>query len=126
MSSVEILRDLRGGSMTIRSSIFLILAAGALCRLLDAQISQAADQPVAITVEVQNTTLYRGDTFDLSKIAKDPGPTTSVNTAFITSYNIGDIRTINGGAVLGIWSYTVGALPFRANPQPGQPIADVD
>jgi uncharacterized protein (TIGR03437 family) len=113
--------------MTIRSFSFLIIAACALCRLLDAQTSPAAaDAPVVITVEAQNSTLYRGDTFDLSKIAKDPGPTTSVNTAFITSFNIADIRTINGGTARGIWSYTVGALPFRANPQPGQPIADVD
>jgi uncharacterized protein (TIGR03437 family) len=125
-SPVEILRDLREGSMNIRSSRFLIIAAGALCRLLDAQTSPAADAPVVITVEAQNSTLYRGDTFDLSKIAKDPGPTTSVNTAFITVFNVGDIRTVNGETVKGIWSYTAQAMPFRANPQPGQPIADVD
>ena len=112
--------------MTIRSSTFLIVAAGALCHLLDAQTSPAADAPVVITVEVQNSTLYRGDTFDLSKIAKDPGPTTSVNTAFITVFNVGDIRTVNGETVKGIWSSPAQALPFHANPQPGQPIADVD
>ena len=125
-SPVDILRDLGEGCMTIRSCMVLIIAAGALCRLLDAQTSPAAGAPVVITVEAQNSTLYRGDTFDLSKIAKTPGPTTSVNTAFITSFNVGDIRTVNGEAAQGIWSYTVQALPFRANPQPGQPIADVD
>jgi uncharacterized protein (TIGR03437 family) len=112
--------------MTIRSSTLLIIAAGTLCHLLDAQTSPAANAPVVITVEVQNGALYRGDTFDLSKIAKDPGPTTSVNTAFITTFNVGDVRTVNGEAVTGIWSSPALALPFRANPQPGQPIADVD
>src|SRR5215469_11191047 len=106
--------------MTIRSSRFLIIAAGALSRLLDAQTSPAADAPVVITVEVQDSTLYRGDTFDLSKIAKNPGPTTSVNTAFITAFNVGDIRSVNGETVKGIWSAPVLALPFHANPQPGQ------
>jgi hypothetical protein len=112
--------------MTIRRFTFLILAAGTLCQLLYAQTSPFADAPVVLTVEVQNATLYRADTFDISKIAKDPGPTTSVNQAFITSVNIGDLRMVNGEAVKGIWSSPAFALPFRANPQPGQPIADVD
>jgi uncharacterized protein (TIGR03437 family) len=112
--------------MTIRRFTFLILAAGALCQLLYAPTSPAADAAIVVTVELQNVTLYRGDTFDISKIAKDPGPTTSVNQAFVTSVNIGDLRTVNGEAVKGIWSSPVFALPFRANPQPGQPISDVD
>jgi hypothetical protein len=112
--------------MTIRRFALLILATGALCRLAHAQTSPSPDAPVVLTVEVQNTQLYRGDTFDISKIAKNPGPTTSVNQAFLTSVNIGDVRTVNGEEVKGIWSSPVFALPFRANPQPGQPIADVD
>ncbi len=112
--------------MTIRRFTFLILAAGALCQLLYSQTSRAADAAVVLTVEVQNTTTYRSDTFDISKIAKSPGPTTSVTQAFVPSFNIGDMRTVNGEAVKGIWSSPALALPFRANPQPGQPIADVD
>ena len=51
--------------MNIRSCTFLIVGAGILCRLLNAQNSPAADAPVVITMEAQNSTLYRGDTFEL-------------------------------------------------------------
>jgi hypothetical protein len=85
------------------------------------------EQPVVIAVEGTDTVLYRGTTFDLSKLAKDPNPTTSVNTAFLPSTSVADIRSWNGQSARGIWSYqVVMALPFRANPQPGQFIADMD
>jgi uncharacterized protein (TIGR03437 family) len=105
---------------------FLILAAATLCRLLSAQIFSAADAPVVITIEGENDVLYRGDTFDASKIAKTTSATMSVNTAFLTSVAVGDIRTVNGKPVTGIRSYQVLAMPFRANPSPGQVISDMD
>jgi hypothetical protein len=66
------------------------------------------------------------DTFDASKIAKTASATTSVNTAFLTSVNVGDIRTVKGQPAKGIWSYQVVAMPCRANPSPGQAISDMD
>jgi hypothetical protein len=103
------------------------LLSGAFGAAAFAQTAPVMEQPVVITVEGDDSTLYRGTTFDLSKLAKDPNPTTSVNTAFLPSVNVADIRNWNGQPVKGIWSYQViMALPLRANPQPGQFIADVD
>lgn len=103
------------------------LLGSALSAAAFAQTTPVSDQPVVITVETTDSVLYRGDTFDLTKIAKNPGMTTSVNQAFLPSVNIADIRTVNGQPAKGIWSYqVVMALPFRANPLPGQAISDVD
>ena len=102
------------------------LLGGAYSAVAFAQSAPVAEQPVVITVDTEDSVLYRGDTFDLSKLAKNPNPTTSVNTVFLTSVNVGDVRTVNGQPAKGIWSYQVLAMPFRANPQPGQAIADVD
>lgn len=88
--------------------------------------AQTMDEPVVLTIDVENTVIYRGTVFDASKIAKDPGPTTSVNQAFVDAINIGDIVAVNGKPVKGVWSSTVYATPFKAVPQPGQVIADYD
>jgi hypothetical protein len=103
------------------------LLGGACGPVAFAQTTPVVEQPVVITVEGDNSVLYRGDTFDISKIAKNPTPTTSTNQAFIASINVGDVRTVNGQPAKGLWSYhTTLAMPFRASPQPGQPIADMD
>src|ERR1051326_4811936 len=86
--------------------------------------AQAMDEPLVLKVDVENTVVYRGTVFDASKIAKDPGPTTSVNQAFVQAINVGDIVAINGTPVKGVWSSTVYATPFSSAPQPGQVIAD--
>lgn len=92
-----------------------------------AQTAPAVEQPVAISVGTTDVVLYRAETFDSTKLAKTPSLTTSVNTAFLASASIGDVRTINGKAAKGIWSYQIVlALPFRAAPQPGQAVADMD
>ena len=92
-----------------------------------AQTAPVVEQPVVITVGTTDDVLYRAETFDYTKIAKTPSLTTSVNTAFLASANIGDVRTMNGKPAQGIWSYQiVAALPFRAVPQPGQAVADMD
>jgi len=101
---------------------FLLLAA----LVCPAILAQTLDDPVILTVEVANSVIYRGTVFDATKIAKDPGPTTSANQAFIEAMNLGDIVSVNGKPVKGIWSSSVLAMPYRANPQPGQPIADFD
>src|ERR1051325_1639541 len=91
-----------------------------------AAMAQAVDEPVVLTIDVENTVTYRGTVFDASKIAKDPGPTTSVNQAFVDAINIADIISVNGKPVKGAWSSWAFATPFRAAPQPGQLIADFD
>jgi uncharacterized protein (TIGR03437 family) len=82
--------------------------------------------PVILTIDIENDVLYRGNVSDVSELAKSPRPTTSVNQAFLESVAIADIVAVNGDAVKGIRLYHVRALPFRANPASGQPIADVD
>jgi uncharacterized protein (TIGR03437 family) len=89
-------------------------------------LAQALEDPVVLTIDVENNVIYRGTVFDASKLAKDPGPTTSVNQAFVEAINIGDIVAINGKPAKGMWSSTVYATPFRSAPQPGQLIADFD
>jgi hypothetical protein len=94
------------------------------CRFLAAQT--ADDEPVVLTLNIENTVIYRGTVFDAAKLAKDPGPTTSVNQAFVESMNVGDVVSINGKPVKGLWSSSAFAMPYRSAPQPGQPIADFD
>jgi len=91
-----------------------------------AVLAQALEDPVVLTIDVENNVIYRGTVFDASKLAKDPGPTTSVNQAFVEAINIGDIVAVNGKPAKGMWSSTVYATPFRSAPQPGQMIADFD
>lgn len=115
--------------MSFRSSILALVSVllGGFTAIALAQAPPALEQPVVIAFEGTDSVLYRGTTFDLSKLAKDPNPTTSVNTAFLPSTNVADIRNWNGLPTKGIWSYqVVMAVPFRANPQPGQFIADMD
>jgi hypothetical protein len=88
--------------------------------------AQTMDEPVVLTIDVENTVTYRGNVFDASKIAKDPGPTTSVAQSFIEGVNIGDIVAVNGKPVKGVWTSTYYLTPYKAAPQTGQPIADFD
>lgn len=88
--------------------------------------AQVPEQPVVLTIDVENTVIYRGTVFDASKLAKDPGSTTSVNQAFVEAVNVGDIVAVNGKPAKGLWSSPVYAMPYRQAPLPGQPIADFD
>lgn len=89
--------------------------------------AQVMEEPVVLTIDVENHVLYRGTTFDVTKIAKDPGPTTSVNQAFIDGINVGNIVAVNSKPAKGIFTSSYShAMPFRSAPQPGQPIADFD
>src|ERR1051325_1447592 len=90
-------------------------------------LAQSTKQPVTVTIDVENYVLYRGNVFDAAKLAKDPGMTTSVNQAFISGVNVGDIVAVNGKPAKGLWTMTFAvATPYRAQPMPGQLIADVD
>ena len=102
--------------------LFLLAALASHTLLL----AQAMEDPVLLTIDVENWVIYRGNVFDASKIAKDSGPTTSVNQAFIQAIQIGDIVAVNGKPAKGLFSTSVLLTPYRAAPQPGQPIADFD
>jgi hypothetical protein len=110
----------------------LRLSALPLAILLIARSSQAqpalpADAPIQITLEGDNYVIYRANTFDLTKVAKDPNPVVSAQTAFLSFVNVGDIKTLNGKAIKGLYSAQGPmAMPYRANPVAGQPIADLD
>ena len=89
-------------------------------------LAQAPEDPVVLTIDVENTVLYRGNVFDASKLAKDPGLTTSVNAAFMNNIAVGDIVAVDGKPAKGLWTTVNYAMPYRRVPQPGQPIADFD
>jgi hypothetical protein len=101
---------------------FLMLAALAGPALF----AQTTQEPVVLTIDVENYVQYRGDVFDLTKIAKDPNPTTGVVNAFLPNITVGDIVAVNGKPAKGLWQQVATIMPFRANPTPGQPIADMD
>jgi len=101
---------------------FLLLVALAGPALL----AQAIEEPVVLTIDVENYVQYRGDVFDLTKIAKDPSQTTGVVNAFLPNIGVGDIVAVNGRPAKGLWQQAATIMPFRANPTPGQPIADLD
>jgi len=88
-------------------------------------MAQTGDDPVVLTIEVENAVIYRGTVFDASKLAKDPGPTTSVNQAFVESINIGDIVAINGKPAKGIFMTRQTILNLTTDPTAGLAIADV-
>src|SRR5258708_12960699 len=87
-------------------------------------VAQVAEQPVVLTIDVENTAIYRGTVFDASKLAKDPGPTTSVNQAFVEAVNVGDIVAVNGKPAKGLWSSPVYAMPYRPVPLPCPPLGN--
>lgn len=105
----------------------LLLAITLIAPLAQAQPALPADAPIQITLEGDNYVIYRGNTFDTTKIAKDPNPVVSAQTAFLSFVNVGDIKTLNGKSMKGLYSAQGPvAMPYRANPVAGQPIADLD
>jgi hypothetical protein len=108
-----------GSTRLGRTVVALLMAAGI-------GLGQPGEEPVVLVITLEDDVLYRGNVSDVSRLAKDPTPTTSANQAFLESVAIADIRAVNGVAVQGFRSYHVRALPFRVNPLPGQAIADAD
>src|SRR5262249_48142684 len=82
--------------------------------------------PVVITIDVENYVAYRGDVLDPAKVASNPNPTTGTVAAFLETTQIGDIVAVNGKPAKGLWQSGAVIMPFRANPTAGQPIADLD
>ena len=42
---------------------------------------QAVEDPVVLKIDVENHVAYRGTVFDVTKVGKDPGPTTQAEQA---------------------------------------------
>jgi uncharacterized protein (TIGR03437 family) len=89
-------------------------------------MAQTANEPVVLTVDVENYTAYRGDVLDPAKVAKDGNPTTGSVAAFLETIQVGDIVAVNGKPAKGLYQTVAVIMPFRANPTTGQPIADLD
>jgi hypothetical protein len=91
-----------------------------------ALLAQTANDPVVLTIDVENYVQYRGDVFDVAKMAKDPNPITGVVNTFLPNIHLGDIVAINGKPAKGLWQSFVTIMQFKAIPSPGQAIADLD
>lgn len=89
-----------------------------------AALAQAAS-PVILTIDVENYVQYRGDDPDPSKLATNPNPTTAPTITFLQNVQVGDIVAVNGKPTKGLWQNRFVIMPFRPNPTPGQPIADL-
>ena len=94
--------------------------------LAGAVSGQVPEPPVVIEIETDNHVLYRDNTTDVSRIAKVPTPTSSINIAFRPGINVADIVALNGKAARGIYANTFVAMPYRSNPAAGEPIADAN
>lgn len=115
---------------TSHKALYLLVAVGLSNRTAGAQPGlpgQDPAPPVVLTLEGDNYVIYRNNVFDLTKLARDPNVTTSTQTAFLSFVNVGDVRSVNGSPVKGLLSSQGPvAMPFRANPVAGQPVADFD
>jgi uncharacterized protein (TIGR03437 family) len=89
-------------------------------------MAQTAQEPVVLTIDVENYVQYRGDIADPTKFATDPNPKTAAAIAFMQNVQMGDIVAVNGKPAKGLWQNRFVIMPFRVNPTPGQPIADLD
>jgi hypothetical protein len=99
----------------------------ALCALAAILPAQELSDPVVLIVEIGDTTTYRGDTSDLTKLATLPGPTMGVLRTFQPGLNMGDIVAVNGKPAKGLWNNnTVQGGQFRVSPTTGLHIANVD
>ena len=110
------------------NSLWRTIAVGALVAADSTSgFGQAAEQPVVLTIEINNAVFYRGDVTDPAKMARDPGVTTpGPSRAFQYSVAVSDIVAVNGKPVKGLLTQRTSALIARVNPQPGQTIADHD
>src|SRR6266567_573370 len=89
-------------------------------------MAQTAQEPVVLTIDVENYVAYRVDVLDPTKVAKETNPTTGTVAAFLESIQVGDIVAVNGKPAKGLYQNVGTIMPFRANPTAGQPIADLN
>jgi hypothetical protein len=93
---------------------------------VNAGTAQELTDPVVLTIDLTDTTTYRGDTSDFTRLGTLPGPTTAVTRPFQQGVNVGDIRAVNGQPVKGLWLRTFNpAGQMLPTPASGQFVADV-
>lgn len=97
------------------SSFLIALAAGLPL------LAQMGEEPVVLTIEVENHVPYRGTVADPAQFGTTPGPVpTPAQIPFVSGINVGDIVAINGTPVRGIWSSSfTHTTAYRRSPQPG-------
>ena len=104
----------------------VLLAIAALVAIAPKLPAQELSDPVVLTLDLSDVTIYRADTSDFTKLGTLPGPTTAVSRPFQQGVNLGDIRAVNGQPVKGLWLRTFNpAGQMLPMPAPGQYIADV-
>lgn len=91
-------------------------------------LAQMGEEPVVLTIDVENHVLYRGTVADSAQFGKTPGPVPApAQIPFVSGINVGDIVAINGTPVRGIWSSSfTHTTAYRISPQPGQFEATAD
>jgi len=83
--------------------------------------------PTILTIDVANLVEYQADIYDPSKWGSNPNITPSAGAReFGVVTLLADIVAVNGKPAKGLWQNVLSIMPFKANPSPGQPIADLD
>lgn len=107
-------------------SLRLLPAVAAMLAIAPILPAQELSDPVVLTLDLTDTTTYRGDTSDYTKLGTLPGPTTGISRPFQQGVNLGDVRAVNGHPVKGLWLRTFNpAGQMLSTPASGQFIADV-
>lgn len=101
-------------------------AVAVILTVADVASPQAPQAAVQLTIEVENNVAWRGDTFELSKIAANPGSTTSVPRNFLYTVGTSDIVRVNGSPAKGLRAYQVQRMAFRVNAAPGEVMANIN
>jgi hypothetical protein len=104
--------------MTTRGTL-LLAAAISVALFLKAAYGQGSSGEI-LAVDVENYVLYSEDTFDVSKLAIDPKPTTAAPSRnFTSSVQIGDIVAVNGHPAKGTLTRYVRRISLATAPDPG-------
>ncbi len=99
----------------------MVVSTAALCQSASAQRGPAT----ILDIEIHNMVSYFNDVTDYAKLAVDPNRTmVALQPNFVQSIGIGDIASVNGKPVKGLFTERRIQLTRRVNPAAGQAIAD--
>ena len=100
--------------------------ANALCAIAFASRTDAQMPSSTLQIEFENNVQYNQDTSDVSKLATDPGVTTSATAKnFMNNVVIADITAVNGQSAKGVFFRERRMISLSPSAGPGQAIADV-
>jgi hypothetical protein len=117
-----------GGKMIRKAAnvVMVVIPLVAACGLASAQ------QPptTTLTIDLGNMVEYQEDIYDPVKFARSPNVTPSLGIGvgvanFAVATLLGDIVAVNGQPAKGLYAGRSRTISTRANPTPGQAIADV-